>query len=55
MVKEPGKHCHRQAVKVNITSKKTYNHGATADVMNQSDVTPLVFIPIKHYYSQLAI
>lgn len=51
MVKEPGKHSHRQAVKF----KKTYQCGATADVMNQSDVTPLVFIPIKHYYSQLAI
>lgn len=55
MVKEPGK-CHgRQAVKVNITSKKIYPHDATANVMNRSDVTPLVFIPIKHYSSQLAI
>lgn len=51
MVKEPGKHHRRQAVKVNITSKKIYHHDATVDVTNQSDVTPLVFIPIKHYYS----
>lgn len=51
MVKEPRKHHGRQEVKVNITSKKIYPRDATANVMNQSDVTPLVFIPIKHYYS----
>lgn len=51
MVKELGKHHYRQAVNVIITNKRIYHYDATADVMNQSDVTPLVFIPIKHYYS----
>lgn len=52
-VKESGRHHHRQVIKIKNTSKKAYHHDELPDVMNLSQVSSVVFFPIRHYCVQV--